>query len=260
MNINKKDLGILIAIVFASSVISGSLVFLGTLLVNRTPESVTVENIEKALESFQKKLQDKQLEVQQKSKADKNLLAKNLEPVSKDDHIRGNKNAKISLVEYSDFECPYCKAFHVETLKLLEAYPNDINLVYRHFPLSFHEPMATKEAIASECVNELGGNDKFWQFADLVFERTTSNGKGLDDEKISQIVNDVGLSQSKFNSCYTSGKFDAKIKQQIQDGDKAGVTGTPGDYLKNNQTGDVVVLDGYMTFDDMKQVVEPMLK
>lgn len=262
--INKKDLGLVLAIIFASVVISGSLVFFGLQLA-KTPAHVNVDDIEQAFDSYVKKQQTQQQQAQQKQQVDKKQLASNLKKVTADDHVRGNRNAKVSLVEYSDFECPYCKVFHKAIQQVSAAYPTQVNIVYRHFPLSFHEPMATKEAIASECVNEIGGNDKFWQYSDMVYERTTSNGTGMDDKKILAVINDIGINQAKFQACIASGKYDQKIKQQIAEGDQAGVTGTPGDFLVNNQTGEIVGLAGAIPFndgtaDDMKPMIDAMLK
>lgn len=89
--------------------------------------------------------------------------------ITADDWIKGNRDAKIALIEYSDFECPFCHQFHSSAQQALEAYPNDLQWVYRHFPLDFH-PNANKYAYTSECVGELGGNDAFWAFADKIFE------------------------------------------------------------------------------------------
>src|SRR3989344_5629624 len=86
-----------------------------------------------------------------------------IKEVSNDERIRGNKNAKITLVEYSDFECPFCQRFHPITQELMKTYGDKIRLVYRHFPLAFHAN-AQKEAEASECIAELGGQDTFWEY------------------------------------------------------------------------------------------------
>src|SRR5690349_16280049 len=94
------------------------------------------------------------------------------------DHIYGNPDAPISLVEYSDFECPFCKRFHSTAKEIIDAYGGKVNWVYRHFPLSMHNPGAEKQAEASECVAQLGGNDAFWKYANAIYARTQSNGNG----------------------------------------------------------------------------------
>lgn len=89
--------------------------------------------------------------------------------VTSEDWVKGNRDAKVALIEYSDFECPFCQQFHSSAQQALDAYPNDLQWVYRHFPLDFH-PNANKYAYTAECVAELGGNDAFWAFADKIFE------------------------------------------------------------------------------------------
>ena len=98
-----------------------------------------------------------------------------LPEVDSDDHIIGNPNAKIVLVEYSDFECPFCQRFHPTMQQIMEEYGDDVAWVYRHFPLSFH-PNARPAAITSECVAKLGGNNAFWKFADEAFNQNSQLG------------------------------------------------------------------------------------
>ena len=123
----------------------------------------------------------------------------NFRPVNlKKDHVRGDKGAKITLLEYSDLECPFCKKFH-ETMNLVtKANEGKINWIYRHFPLDGLHKKARPEAEASECAADQG---KFWEFIDLVFQRTPSND-GLDLSTLPTIAKDAGVKDiQKFNKC-----------------------------------------------------------
>lgn len=93
-----------------------------------------------------------------------------LEPLSEDEHIRGNKDAPIALVEYSDYECPYCQFFHITGKKLIQDYGDKVFWVYRHLPIEQSHPESPKKAEAAECVAELAGNDAFWSFSDTLYE------------------------------------------------------------------------------------------
>ncbi|MBI2613434.1 MAG: DsbA family protein [Candidatus Levybacteria bacterium] len=178
--------------------------------------------------------------------------------VTDSDHIRGNKNAKITLVEYSDFECPFCQRFHPVTQELLKIYGDKIRLVYRHFPLSFHAN-AQKEAEASECIAELGGNDKFWSFVDAIFERTTANGTGFALDKLGPLASELGVNQVQFQSCLDSGKYEQLVKDQLAEGTAAGVNGTPSIFIINSK-GESKLIVGAQPIDAFKTAIDSALK
>ncbi len=157
---------------------------------------------------------------------DAEALAENVIPVSSEDHVLGNRDASVKMIVFTDLECPFCKSFHPEVKKALVAYPQDLAVVYRHFPLQFHE-YAEKEAEASECVAELGGNTRFWEYIDRIFEVTESNGTGLSLSDRERLAVEVGVDKAKWNECVDSGKYEAKIADQTQNGIDAGGQGTP---------------------------------
>jgi len=100
-----------------------------------------------------------------------------LRPVDENDHIAGNPNADIIIVEYSDTECSYCKKFHLTMNRIIDEYGKDGNVawVYRHFPIDSSHPKARKEAEATECATELGGNTAFWDYINKMFEIITTS-------------------------------------------------------------------------------------
>ncbi|OGY41863.1 MAG: hypothetical protein A2Y82_05405 [Candidatus Buchananbacteria bacterium RBG_13_36_9] len=111
----------------------------------------------------------------------------NMPQITDSDHVTGAKNGKITIVEFSDFECPYCGSYKTTLDEILKNYPNDVTLVFKHFPLSFHQ-YAKKAAIASECANESG---KFWEMYDKLFALNASST--LNSENISKAAMEIGL-------------------------------------------------------------------
>ncbi|MDP7069160.1 MAG: DsbA family protein [Candidatus Peribacteraceae bacterium] len=163
--------------------------------------------------------------------------AKDVDPVdTKRDHIRGDRDALISLIEYSDFECPFCTRHHPTAQQLVDD-NDDVNWVYRHFPLSFHQN-ATVSSEASECAWDQGGDDAFWKFTDLVFE------KGAVNDNLAGYAEEIGLDVATFQECVDSGKYTQFVKDQMAAGSAAGVSGTPGNIVINNKTGDSRLVSG----------------
>ncbi|MCA9361965.1 thioredoxin domain-containing protein, partial [Candidatus Kaiserbacteria bacterium] len=151
-------------------------------------------------------------------------------PVTAEDHIKGNPNAPVLIVEYSDFECPFCKRFHETMNRIMDEQgeSGDVAWVYRHFPLDqLHPVKARAVATASECSAEQNGNDGFWQFADRYFELTQSNNRTDIETVIPQIVQEIGLDQTAFQTCFTSGKYDQHIEDDFRNAVVTGGRGTP---------------------------------
>jgi protein-disulfide isomerase len=156
----------------------------------------------------------------------------NLAPVAEKDHILGNPDASIVLVEYSDLECPACKYFDSVLQQMMGDYgkSGQVAWVFRHFPIKELHSKSPREAEASECVNELGGNQKFWAFINKLYEVTPANN-GLDPAQLPVIAAGVGADKDKFNSCLNSGKYTALVSADYNTGVAAGVQGTPTSFL-----------------------------
>jgi protein-disulfide isomerase len=143
------------------------------------------------------------------------------------DHVLGPTNAKVTLIEYSDFQCPYCSR-HLPTLQqIMTQYPNDVRLVYRHFPLSQIHPQAQKAGEAAECVAKLGGNNAFWSMHDKLFE----NQATLGTETYKRLAGEVGVNVDQFTTCLDSGEMTQRVTQDYASGNDAGVAGTPGTFV-----------------------------
>lgn len=171
---------------------------------------------------------------------------------SKSDYIRGDADAAFSLIEYSDYECPYCKRFHATADRFIQNNP-EVNWVYRHFPLDFHNPGAQKEAEAAECAGYVGGNDAFWRYSDVIYQRTRSNGKGFPVSKLIPLAVEMGLDRNQFERCFKTGQFRDKVLAQFENGQQSGVNGTPGNFLRHRATGLTIPVHGAQPLENLER-------
>ena len=183
-----------------------------------------------------------------------------LNPITKDDHILGNPNADVVVVEFSDTECPFCKTFHSTMNKIVTDYGKSgrIAWVYRHFPLTTLHSKAVEEANATECAGSLGGETAFWSYINKIYEITPSNN-GLDLAKLPEIAIEIGLDKKTFEECQTSQKFVNKIKSNFDDAIASGGNGTPHNVLVT-KNGEMFQLDGALPYEMMKLVIDTVLK
>jgi protein-disulfide isomerase len=178
---------------------------------------------------------------------------KKIPALTDSDHVRGDRNADIVLIEYSDYQCPFCKQFHPTMQKVLDEYGDKVAWVYRHFPLDQIHPKARPSAEASECVAELGGEDAFWAFTDTLFADQTK----LDDLAAAAVS--AGVSKSAFEACVASGRAKDKVEESYQGGITAGITGTPGNLVLNSNGG-AWLIPGALPFESVKATIEEALK
>ena len=177
-----------------------------------------------------------------------------------DDPLKGNPNAPFTIVEFSDFQCPFCMKFHAETLPLIEQnYINTgkVNFVYRDFPIQSIHPNAIPAALASECADEQG---KFWEFHDMIFV----NQKAWERQDVVQSIQtfqqyavELNLDIESFNDCLSSGKYVDEINKDLQDGRDYGVTGTPGFFVGNEKMG-FIKIQGAQPYAAFQQVLDKM--
>ncbi|MES3031180.1 MAG: thioredoxin domain-containing protein [Patescibacteria group bacterium] len=202
--------------------------------------------------------------------AEKNI-ASLMKPVSSDEHILGNPNASIKIVEYSDASCPFCKIFHATMNKIIDTYgaSGDVAWVYRHFPIDKEDatgrvlhPNAGHEAQAMECAASLGGNQKFWAYTNRLYDVTPSvtpqSPNGLDQKELPKIAEFVGLNVADFNSCLSSGKFKDKVESQYLEALNIGLTGTPSSVLITPD-GKYIPIEGALPFESIKQAIDALI-
>ncbi len=161
----------------------------------------------------------------------------------------GSEDAPVVIVEWSDFQCPFCSRFALETAPSIKQNYVDtgkVLFVYKHFPLDSIHPMATPAALASECAAEQG---KFWEYHDKVFENMAS----LSTANLKKWAGDLGLNTATFNSCLDSQKYADKVKADLQEGLAAGIRGTPG-FLVNGE-----LVSGAQPYSVFQQIIEAQL-
>lgn len=176
---------------------------------------------------------------------------------AKTDHIRGSNSAEITLLEYSDLECPFCKRFHPTLQQIMTDYKGKVRWVYRHFPLAQLHSRAPKEAEASECVAKLGGEDAFWKYIDKIYEVTPGNN-GLDPAQLPIMAGNLGINVAAFQKCLDSGEMTAKVAADEQDALNAGGQGTPYSILITKD-GKKVPISGALPIEQVKQQIDSLL-
>jgi len=193
---------------------------------------------------------------------EKTVGLENMNPIASEDHILGNPNAPVKIVEYSDFECPACKLFQTIMMRVMDDYGKSgkVAWVYRQFPIDLLHPLnARKEAVASECAAELGGNDGFWKFANRFFEISLSNDETDIKSAILQVAREMGLDEEQFAFCLASGKYDAHIQEDIDNANATGGRGTPWSIVVG-ENGKKYPLSGVWPETAIKQLIDRALK
>lgn len=179
-------------------------------------------------------------------------------PINERDYVRGNPNAPIVMIEYSDYECPFCKEYHSVMSQIMDEYgvTGKIAWVYRQFPLAQLHPNATKLSEAGLCVGEIAGNTAFWNFTDLIF-----NSRDIDAPtnitKLPQYVAEVGVDQTAYVECINSGRMEASVLASAEEGFRIGARGTPYTIL---MVGDQeAVIDGAKPYEVVKAIVQNLI-
>lgn len=163
------------------------------------------------------------------------------------DPTYGPDNARLTIVMFEDFECPYCAQLSPIIRKMMDKYGSQVQFVYRDFPLSTIHPNANLAAEAAQCAND---QDRFWDYHDILFE----NQAKLSSADISRYAAAVGLNMSEFDNCLNSGKYSSEVVADYRDGVSLGVTGTPTLFFNGNK------LEGVLTEEGAEHVIQTFLQ
>lgn len=256
----KSNLGLIIAIIFAGVAIAGSLIFFALQLkgtvddgddAGMNDEELALR-IEEGIETYVANMQDDY---------EAEVAAAN-QPVvvtgdySDDDAFLGDKDAPVTIVEFSDYQCPFCRSFYNGAYQEIEEKYLDsgqVRIVFRDFPLNFHED-ALPAALAAECAREQGGDEVYFQMHDKIFDGQSGNGTvAIPDSALTGYAEDLGLEMGQFTSCVESEKYADEIAADLEAGKKAGVTGTPA-FLVNG-----LLVEGAQPFSVFESAIEDAL-
>lgn len=183
-----------------------------------------------------------------------------------DDPILGDKNAKVTIIEFSDYECPFCKRHFDETLpQLVKEYVDKglVKIVFRDLPLSFHDPMATTEAIAANCAREQGDDSTYFKYHHEIFKRTKSNGNGLALTDLYKISDDLKLNTTKLKTCIDDPKQKDEVQKDLSDASSVGASGTPAFFIGKSADDGIIeapLTSGAQPFSVFKTIIDELLK
>jgi protein-disulfide isomerase len=183
-------------------------------------------------------------------------------PIDGSDHILGNPDAEVVIVEYSDLECPYCKGFHETMKKIMEEYgpTGKVAWVYRHYPLVQIHPDAKPAAEATECAAKLGGNDKFWEYTNKL---SAGAPESLSSENLVKTATEIGINEAEFKACLTSDYPKQEVAKDIADGNAIASVdkqfGTPYNILIS-KAGVQTPIRGNQPYANVKGAIDTILQ
>ena len=228
--------------------------FAGSYSSNLNSDQISEKDLDDAIAKIELKILQNQLPTKQQSPPLK---------ISEDnDPIIGNMDAEITIIEFSDFQCPFCARFHVQTLPtIMDEYINKgtVKLVFRDFPIQSIHPNALPASVAAECANE---QKKFKEMHDVLFEKQNKwSNQNIESvmNTFSQYASDLGLEEKAFDYCLKNGKYIEEIQKDLDDGRTYGISGTPGFFIGNDQIG-FIELKGAQPFENFKKVIDNQLK
>lgn len=251
-----NSINVILAIIFAALVIGGSIIYSSNKEGGLFGKKETEEEFDAKVATSIERYIEKQEEEMRKAQEEANKPQK-VEGVSIDnDAVLGDKNAPVTIIEFSDYECPFCKRSFEQVFPEIKKNYIDTGkakYAFRDMPLSFHDPLATQEAIATECAKEQGGDKAYYEYHDLIYTNTKSNGNGLKKDDLYKFASKIGLNEATFKTCLDTEKFADEVKKDIADGQQYGVQGTPGFFING------WFIKGAYPYETFKEIIEQEL-
>ncbi|HHX58545.1 MAG TPA: DsbA family protein [Candidatus Moranbacteria bacterium] len=251
-----NSINIILAIILAALIIGGSIVYStskgGGLFGKAETEEEFDIKVAASIERYIAKQEEEMMKAQEEaSKPEK------VEGVSADDDaVMGDKNAPVTIIEFSDYECPFCKRSFEQVFPEIKKNYIDTGkarYIFRDMPLSFHDPLATQEAIAAECAKEQGGDEAYYKYHHLIFTNTKSNGNGLQKNDLYRFATEIGLNAGEFKTCLDTERFAEEVKKDMKDGQEYGVQGTPGFFING------WFIKGAYPYETFEEIIEQEL-
>lgn len=213
-------------------------------------DNLLSEKIDEGIENFIKREMEKQEEAM-KPDTPADLSAEEMIALMDDDAVKGSKNAPITIVEFSEFQCPYCKMYFENAYQdILKKYVDTgkVKYVFRDYPLDFH-PQAYPSALSAECVRDQKGDEAYFKMHDKLFE----NQESLSVENYEIWALELGVNKAKFKECFESDKFKDEISKDFMDGRNVGVRGTPAFFVNGR------FISGAVPFEYFETIIEEEL-
>lgn len=177
-------------------------------------------------------------------------------PVSATDWARGPEDAAVTIVEFSDYDCPYCASFQETMNQLTDKFPRDVRWIYRHFPLASLHPNASRKAEGAECAGKLEGNEGFWKFSDLLFEKQGT--AGATDDLLISLASQIGIPEKDFTDCLENGEAWVAVGEDTDDAVAAGAQGTPYSVFLIGE--DKIPVSGALPYEQISSIVVSSLE
>jgi protein-disulfide isomerase len=192
------------------------------------------------------------------SEGDPIVASGTIRPVDQTDYVRGNPNAPIVMIEYSDYDCPFCKQYHDTLNQIMNEYgvSGKVAWVYRQFPLPQLHPNAPKISEAALCVGNLGGSTAFWTFTDKVFQERAINEQ-TNMVKLTEYAQDAGVDMGAYQTCLGTNQMEETVKTSVEEALALGAVGTP--YTVLIVGNEQAIVNGAQSYEVVKSIIDNLL-